>query len=627
MIINNNLTALSALNITKATDAMIQKSIQPLATGLRINSSADDASGLAISERMRSQIRGYDMAVRNVQDGMSLLQTAEGSLGDANDMLHRMRELSVQASNDTLTSQDRSHIQEEIDEIRNQIQHIAEYTNFNGRKLLDGTSGAFWSTSDENLKIRTNGKVAGYEKVNHIEKAESDYRIEIKAEPGLAQVQKSNIMNSAEDKRKDEVLSTAYTEINLAEIENEASNEKWSYEDGTLTINSNGVYRITGSENLSGNSIKVSDGVEAYVVVGNVNLSTINGVDIYFADDEDEETVRLASEYTPNTLREISQFYTSEGTFIVQEPQKLTITQGSTKTAGITLYGEDTLYDVADKLNDAISNELGQGRYTDNGGKFSELTDVYVKDGKEYASLVIRSAIPGKDGELTFSGNDDLISALGLNTIQASSEGEYRISIYDLNSDDVLASGEMITGNIIKGALRADIDVEFDPMSGITALWNENTDSYVMSSEGAYTGDVHLKNSRIIFQAGTNQSENFTVQFGDITSEMLSLDKVNVTTRESAMKSTAILDDAIDTVVRQRTQIVSYSNALEHAVLNLSNSGENLTDAQSRITDADMAKSTMRYIEFQILSRSENAMLAQANQQPEAVYSLLGNEA
>ena len=623
MIINNNITALSALNITKATDTMLQKSIQPLATGLRINSSADDASGFAISERMRSQIRAYDMAVRNVQDGMSLLQTAEGSLGDANEMLHRMRELSVQASNDTLTSQDRQHIQKEIDEIREQIQHIADYTNFNGRKLLDGTSGAFWSTSDNSLKIRTNGKVAGYEKANHIEKAESDYRIEIKAEPGTAQIQKSHIMNTASNKKADAIISTAYTEININELE---SNEKYSYEDGTLTINSNGIYRITGTDNLNGNSIKISDGVEAYVVVGNVNLKTSNGVYIYFADEFEGETVRLASEYTPNTLREISQFYTSEGTFVVNEPQELTITQGDSKTASIMLYGEDTLYDVAAKLNDAISNELGQGRYTDNTGKFSELTDVYIDDGKEYAALVIRSAIPGREGELTFSGSEGVINALGLNTIQESSEGEYRISIYDMNSDNALMTDTKITGNVIKGALRADIDVEFDSMSGITAVWNVERDNYTLSSEGAYTGDIHLKNSRIIFQAGTNQSENFTVQFGDITSEMLSLDKVNVTTRESAMRSTAILDDAIDMVVRQRTQIVSYSNALEHAVLNLSNSGENLTDAQSRITDADIAKSTMRFIEFQILSKSENAMLAQANQQPEAVYSLLGNE-
>lgn len=625
MIINNNLTALSALNITKATDTMIQKSIQPLATGLRINSSADDASGLAMSEKMRSQIRGYDMAVRNVQDGMSLLQTAEGSLGEASDMLHRMRELSVQASNDTLTPQDRNHIQEEIDGIIDQIQHIAKYTNFNGRKLLDGTSGAFWSVSDDNLRIRTNGKVAGYEKANQSEKAESDYRIEIKANPGLAQIQKTNIMNTSENKYPEAVMNTAYTEINIEDINESSSTENWSYEDGTLTINSNGIYSIKG-EVINGNSIKVSEGVEAYVIVGNMNLSTNGGLSIYFSDGTDEDTVRIASEYTPNTLRDIPQFYSSEGKFAVQEPQELRITQGGTKTAGIMLYSEDSLYDIADRLNDAIAIDLGQGRYTDNAGRFSELTDIQIHDGKEYAALVIRSVIPGREGELTFSGSEGIMNALGLNTVQASSEGEYRVSIYDMNSDNIVESDNVITGNVVKGALRADVDVEFNSMSGIFAVWDSNSDNYMLSSDRTYTGDIHLKNSRIIFQAGTNQAENFTVQFGDITAEMLRLDKVNVMTRESAMRSTAILDDAIDTVVRQRTQIVSYSNALEHAVLNLSNSGENLSDAQSRLTDADMAKSTMRFIEFQILSRSENAMLAQANQQPEAVYSLLGNE-
>ena len=127
MIINNNLTALSALNVTKATDSMVNKSVQPLATGLKVNSASDDASGLAISEKMRSQIKGYDMAVKNAQDGISMLRVAEGALGDTNDLLHRMRELSVQAGNDSLTMQDRTHIQEELDGLREQINHISDY--------------------------------------------------------------------------------------------------------------------------------------------------------------------------------------------------------------------------------------------------------------------------------------------------------------------------------------------------------------------------------------------------------------------------------------------------------------------------------------------------------------------
>ena len=114
MIINHNLTSLSAVNASRITHNMLQKSVQPLATGLRINSAADDASGLAISEKMRSQIAGYSMAVKNAQDGISLLQTAETALGDSSELLHRMRELSIQSANDTLTSRERQHIDEEV---------------------------------------------------------------------------------------------------------------------------------------------------------------------------------------------------------------------------------------------------------------------------------------------------------------------------------------------------------------------------------------------------------------------------------------------------------------------------------------------------------------------------------
>ena len=107
---------------------------------------------------------------------------------------------------------------------------------------------------------------------------------------------------------------------------------------------------------------------------------------------------------------------------------------------------------------------------------------------------------------------------------------------------------------------------------------------------------------------------------------MLGVDRVNVLTSDLARKSISYIDEAIDGVVKQRTQIVSYCNGLEHSFSSMAVSGENLNDARSRITDADYAKSTMRYIEFQILSKAADAVLAQANQQPEAVFSLLDLE-
>ena len=125
MRIINNLPAKRTFNALDRTNKSLSKAIKELSTGLRINSSSDDAAGFAISEKIRSQIGGLDIALKNSQDGISLLQTAEGALGETNSMLQRMRDLAVQASNDTLTSQDRQYIQLEIDELKNQIDQIA----------------------------------------------------------------------------------------------------------------------------------------------------------------------------------------------------------------------------------------------------------------------------------------------------------------------------------------------------------------------------------------------------------------------------------------------------------------------------------------------------------------------
>ncbi|MED4976985.1 flagellin [Heyndrickxia faecalis] len=139
MIINHNIAALNTLNHLNAANNAQSKSMQKLSSGLRINSAADDAAGLAISEKMRSQIRGLDQASRNAQDGISLVQTAEGALNETTDILQRMRELSVQAANDTNTDDDRKEIQKEMNQLTSEVNRIGNTTEFNTQKLLDGT--------------------------------------------------------------------------------------------------------------------------------------------------------------------------------------------------------------------------------------------------------------------------------------------------------------------------------------------------------------------------------------------------------------------------------------------------------------------------------------------------------
>ncbi|MDT0173575.1 flagellin [Exiguobacterium sp. BRG2] len=138
MIINHNITALNTHNKLSSANAAQGKSMEKLASGLRINKAGDDAAGLAISEKMRSQVRGLDQASRNAQDGISMIQTAEGALNETHDILQRMRELSVQAANDTNNADDRTEIQKEMNQLTSEVSRIGNNTEFNTQKLLNG---------------------------------------------------------------------------------------------------------------------------------------------------------------------------------------------------------------------------------------------------------------------------------------------------------------------------------------------------------------------------------------------------------------------------------------------------------------------------------------------------------
>ncbi|MCF7757110.1 flagellin Hag [Paenibacillus xylanexedens] len=154
MIINHNIAAMNTHRQLGANTANTNKAIEKLSSGLRINRAGDDAAGLAISEKMRGQIRGLDMATKNGQDSISLIQTAEGALNETHSILQRMRELAVQSSNDTNTDKDRTSLQNEVDELAKEITRISNTTEFNTKKLLNGfADGASDVTSAANLSF------------------------------------------------------------------------------------------------------------------------------------------------------------------------------------------------------------------------------------------------------------------------------------------------------------------------------------------------------------------------------------------------------------------------------------------------------------------------------------------
>ena len=780
MRIYHNIPALYAYNSLNQTNSALQKSIRTLSTGLRINSAADDAAGLAISEKMRAQINGLNMAVRNAQDGISMLQTAEGALAETHSILQRMRELSVQAANDTLTQQDRQYIQLEIDQLKDEVSRIASTTQFNKKKLLDGSASALWSSSDLSTKAYIRGSLRLVDQFGQKAAFEGNYKITVSATPGQAEAKKSDIfkikhkdvimdlqINAAAgvngvrvsnipagsysvkavatgDADQDATLVGRYgfsgdeTEIEfdvtnasanasiLLEVVgvNSASNTITlkatanilqadgtviTYVDDNLTWGSAGggaytklgitiddmnfggtlvagdfsvgdklVYNVTYNDDgtgtdtyvqISGTQTDTWDykwgadgngttldplqyGLDAASVAGkevhfrNFYLNTANGTvyegDIvlsfqtsFAAPAAETALANFEAAYIGQVaksdvkLRDLDKFWDSQGRFLLTDPQTITISQGDGKNTSITLYSTDTLDDLKNKLNDAIGVGLGQAKFAVND---SRRFVSFVEEGSETpntlesvgGTFIIRSMVAGDNGKLSFSGDEDLIKALSLNVVQEAKENSFTVSIYDAHNGATIASGVKVSGNQIIGVIHPNVDVEFDPMANISVNWNDRTKAFdLIQNNQVYETILHLVDNSTVFQVGANEGEDVAVDIGNMSANALGITRVIVTDRESAGRAITILDSAINKVSQQRAKIGAYQNTLEHTITNLTTTSTNLTAAESRIRDADMAQEMLDFTRLQILSQSGIAMLAQANQMPQAVLNLL----
>ena len=183
----NNPTAIGAQGGVNSVNSKLAKTIKSLSTGLRINTAADDASGLAVSEKLRAQISGLNKAATNAQDAISMLQTAEGAMGSMTSMVQRIKELAVQAGDPAYTTNDRAMLQLEVDQLKEEIDRVSNSTEFNTKKLLNGDAAALWSASNGDIEAIIKGAAA-----------EGNYKISYDVDPGQNSVYKSNIMRLGE---------------------------------------------------------------------------------------------------------------------------------------------------------------------------------------------------------------------------------------------------------------------------------------------------------------------------------------------------------------------------------------------------------------------------------------------
>jgi len=418
MRINANMSALNTHRQLSANQTNTSRSVERLSSGLRINRAGDDAAGLAISEKMRGQIRGLSQASRNAQDGISMLQTAEGALNETHSILQRMRELAVQSANDTNTADDRTNIQAEVNQLNSEIDRIANTTQFNTRQLIDGVMG------------------------------------------GVV-VARANVHSN-----------TALRSTNVG---------------GEVALGT----ALIALHDSSGNSLGIQD-TDRIVASAVVNGATVRH----------EFTVATAS-----TLTNLS--------------------------AAIAPVGGALTVDAAT-----------------------------TPDTLNFTALA--------------TGQTAAVHALSFTVLTAA-------------------------GNVRTEATRA-----------LSAF----TQTTAAANARAVDGRANL-------QIGSNTGQFTSIDIGDMRASALGVAHLVVNTQISANQSISAIDGAIQTVSAQRSNLGAFQNRLDHTINNLGTSAENLTAAESRIRDVDMAQEMMEFTKNNILSQAAQAMLAQANQLPQGVLQLL----
>ncbi|HBV86024.1 MAG TPA: hypothetical protein DEF42_05005 [Desulfosporosinus sp.] len=590
MIINHNMASLNTYRQLSSNNVNSAKSLEKLSSGLRINRAGDDAAGLAISEKMRGQIRGLDQAVRNAQDGISMIQTAEGALSETHSILQRMRELGVQSTNDTLTSDDRNEIQKEVNQLVDEIDRIGNNTEFNTKKLINGSVSQTRTSDNTTLadgallvKDTTSATKSGV------------YAVDVTTEATQGTVTASAAFDNANGLDSGDSITINNVQIDFAAAD--------TVQQALLKINNQ----------------TDSTGVEAYIGDnGGVNLRTTaygSSAEITVTYGGNAQTnlghaaaVNAAGTDVGGTIN---------GTAAIGNGKVLTLSSAGNAADGLSVEvaGTATAATMTSSA-DYVAATDDTSVLTINGVAVIESGDAVTgKTGAQIADMInLKSDQTGVTA--TFSANRFTLTSaatgdganITIDTATAAATQVWGFTTADTTVGD--ANGTAGTDNIT-GALGAsgnDANVTIN---------NANTLSMHIGANNAQTMNVDINDMRTsaIGKNVTNTSNLTNIADIKTNNAMMS--------RNSAEDSLKVLDEAIKNVSAERSKLGSFQNRLEHTIANLGTSSENLTAAESRVRDVDMAKEMMNFQKNNILSQAAQAMLAQANQAPQGVLQLL----
>ena len=673
-VINTNISSLNAQRNLSTSQSSLATSLQRLSTGLRINSAKDDAAGQAISTRMTAQINGMQQASRNANDGISMSQTAEGAMGSINDILLRMRDLSVQASNGTNGTAERATIQNEVDQLYQEIDRISGDTDFNGIKLLDGSaknnsfqigantgqtinfgikevstksmslnsgsalgdlnggrvSGAAAATGDlliNGKKVEFPTDDGGTTGVNEAAISPKEYADAINASSGLTGVTAKayNAVSGASGAsgvtsgltiKVDGADGTAGTEVTI---------------DGTSSMSdlvdkiNKQVGGVTASIGKDGGLSLTNDTGAKITIGGNVAGSGLkadtNGNQGYLSlTSTDGSPITLSSGNGAAALNKFG-FNASAGAGTVKAESRVaagtdaTIASTALNTPQGKLLDTDTIKinGVAIGTSGASASEKAAAINAvkdKTGVTASATTTAYLTLNSAPAAFTINGA------SIAATTGDDTaaivkkINAAGISGISASTDEA--TGKLKLSS----ASGSDI---VIGGPATPFITgVSTDPTKAGTTM-DATNDFIAVRGELKLTGEngapVRIEGEKVSLD-----KLGLVAQGG---SDETIGGKLDVTTQANAQAAIARIDKAISYVAEQRATMGAVQNRLSTTISNLATATENTTSARSRIQDTDFATETANMTRGQILQQAGTAMLAQANSLPNGVLSLL----
>lgn len=753
--INQNVLSVSTYKSLSQTSNRLEKSIQKLSSGLRINGAADDAAGLAISEKMRRQIRGLSRAVLNAQDGVSMIQTAEGALNETQSILQRMRELATQSANDTLTSNDRLEIQKEVVQLRNEIDRISRSTEFNTKKLLDGSQTALISSNSNSVDGLVTGAING---------VGADYNVNLElVKGGISEMQRTQIftLNDGSGKLADgntqlQSIAQFYDANGVFVLEtpqlltlNGNSGTTNITLDGKMTLDNlaagiqNAMVRAAGLDIKNSRAATVTTaatgiaGLGGYIElisgsigdVGKISFASdqkiINALGMSIAREAVNSQVEVSlSDAFGNTrqvrvdgtrasglLNGIDLQFTSQSAQIAGSKgleQGLVVSTDATFTIGvngqtidITISGVSTvgrtLSGLARSINKQIADDiptvpelLGLSATVVEGEirlmyerpisvastvpNTIELTNVIAN-----TSNILGLANGSYSGFVDSQKNDEF-AAWGFTRYMSQAEYGFAPGAITVDVDD--GEGDTATIQLMESIDSASLTVadmvlfsQFQA-SANTELEAQNVDirvdqvgsalaftalrvgteyvnaqpkiesvvsltNFTAGSENAIadrlgitagmakgSGDtnfkLHIVNNQPQFQIGADQGQTMNIAIANMSSKALGVDKIDLSTVEGANRAMGMLNKALDTVSAERAKLGAYQNRLEFAINNLRNTHSNLSSAESRVRDADIAMEMIEFTRNQIINQSGTAMLAQANMVPQGVLQLLG---